>query len=629
MSRRAIDRIARKHFRDDIDNLPQLLDCPTSSNYSVDAFTCHSFNVEHFNDIPSFENVLELLNSDESSSGSDLNNEESTDVPLPNINHDDLSMSLAEELLVCFVIFNLSHSCMTFILTCLRRHGVSVPPSVYHLKKLKEKVNWDKMNINNGQLGHLSVMENIQFCLRKGLLSIGECFKPFKLDISINIDGLPLYRSSNLTLWTILCRIGDIARPFPLSVFCGVGKPDVTVFLSNLCDELSLMKTSGIVVNGHRIFLGCIKIICDSPARAYVQCLKGHNSFDGCSYCRIKGYWSQGRVVFPAIRASSRTDVDYCNFAENNQLQLSPISSICGLYSDFPPDYMHCVCLGVVRKLFHFYLLPQKGHRLPCKLSQDQQQSLSQLALRVSTFIPSDFQRRLRSFKELLHFKATEFRTLVLYLGPYLLKDFLLPQFYEHFLFLHFAIYVYVSSRHKHLYSHAQRCIEIFVHRMSELFGTNSLSYNTHVIHHLYEFLASHGPLDNFSAFPFENYLSLIKRRVRPTRFTFQHTLNILSNIRDIYSEPSGQQLIISDISPNNCVLLADYSIILVTQINDSLVAGKKLQFSRSLYTLPYDSATIQIGYYRIGRTLVKNVKPLTKAICIPMEGEFLVIPYA
>ena len=169
-----------------------------------------------------------------------------------------------------------------------------------------------------------------------------------------------------------------------------------------------------------------------------MQCILSHTAKNGCGYCTIQGEWFANRVVFPyGPTCPSPTNLKYSTGTENNQISLSPLLGLVDFYGGFPPDYMHAVCLGITRKLFHFFCCPIKGTKLACRLSLAQLSSLSDLAIQTSSFIPAEFQGKLRTFKEIEHFKASEYKTLVLYLGPYLLRNILPHQFYSHFTLLH------------------------------------------------------------------------------------------------------------------------------------------------------------------------------------------------
>lgn len=64
-----------------------------------------------------------------------------------------------------------------------------------------------------------------------------------------------------------------------------------------------------------------------------------------------QGEWD-GRVIFPASNSLLRTDAACEEMLEaDHHHGPSPLSEIgVGLVSQFPLDYMHLLCLGVVRK---------------------------------------------------------------------------------------------------------------------------------------------------------------------------------------------------------------------------------------------------------------------------------------
>ena len=154
-----------------------------------------------------------------------------------------------------------------------------------------------------------------------------------------------------------------------------------------------------------------ITFVCDTPARCFLQCILPHTAKLGCGYCRCEGDYLYNRIIFPSCVSILRTDNDYSECKEENQVSLSPLSSIVGLQSKFPPEYMHLVCLGIVRKMFHYYFTRTKGLNLQCRLSQSLITQLNEDIAYVSRFTPREFQRKIRHLKELEHFKATEFRS--------------------------------------------------------------------------------------------------------------------------------------------------------------------------------------------------------------------------
>ena len=67
--------------------------------------------------------------------------------------------------------------------------------------------------------------------------------------LSINIDGVPLFKSSGIQLWPILCSVRQF-EPFVVAVFCGDAKPNsVQEYISEYVSELANLQQNGIHFN--------------------------------------------------------------------------------------------------------------------------------------------------------------------------------------------------------------------------------------------------------------------------------------------------------------------------------------------------------------------------------------------
>ena len=254
-------------------------------------------------------------------------------------------------------------------------------------------------------------------------------------------------------------------------------------------------------------------VICDAPARAMLKCCKGHTAYNSCERCEQKGHW-RNKKTLEMEQASLRTDDDFRLQSDAaHHVGTSPLAALpLGLVCQVPLDYMHAVCLGVMRRII---ILWSKGPA-SCRMSNSLLQAVSARLVTYRIFIPRQFARKPRSLSEVKMWKATEFRTFLLYTGPVALKGLLNRDHYQNFMCLSVAISICLSSKlcHKHE-DYSESLLSYFVQQFSELYGANQIVYNVHCLTHLVDDVRRFGCLDSISAFPFENYLGQLKGMVR------------------------------------------------------------------------------------------------------------------
>lgn len=87
--------------------------------------------------------------------------------------------------------------------------------------------------------------------------------------LSVNVDGIPLFRSSGVQFWPIRCCNFD---PFIVAMFSGQRKPSpLEEFLKDFVTEYKNIKDNGIVFKGQTFTVNIDALICDAPARAYLK----------------------------------------------------------------------------------------------------------------------------------------------------------------------------------------------------------------------------------------------------------------------------------------------------------------------------------------------------------------------
>ena len=163
----------------------------------------------------------------------------------------------------------------------------------------------------------------------------------------------------------------------------------------------------------------------------------------------------------------------------------------------------------------------RKGSKttLKCKLDSVKFNQVSDMLTLHSKDMPIEFARKPRGLIFFEKWKATEYRQFLLYTGPIVLKSVLDKTYYKHFLSLSIAMSILLQENDEMQNSYlkyAQSLLEYFVKDTKKLYSDLFASYNVHNLIHITSdcerFKCS---LNDISAFEFENFLRLLKRKVR------------------------------------------------------------------------------------------------------------------
>ena len=210
----------------------------------------------------------------------------------------------------------------------------------------------------------------------------------------------------------------------------------------------------------------------------------------------MKGTSIKGRIVYDRIEESTlRSNHTFMSmgYAEKDQIgkshQLAP-STIrrlnINMINGFNLDYMHMVCLGIVRRMLHYF----KGHFKSVFNGRLSQSSLNEITSRLHSFkgkLPGEFARQPRSLNELDRWRATKLRSFLLYTEPIALKGVLSSSYCKHFLSLSLSIRILCDDNEmKHvLLESAKELLNYFVYNSNESYGDTFCVYNVHGLIHI------------------------------------------------------------------------------------------------------------------------------------------------
>ncbi|XP_059361557.1 uncharacterized protein LOC132099120 [Carassius carassius] len=156
----------------------------------------------------------------------------------------ELVLSLEKKLSEWAMKFNISMTSLTHLLKILKEHDIDVPADGRTLLKTPRS---GSLRITEKSCGKYTY-----FGLKEGLthtLSEQDTSKYDHFEISLNIDGLPIFKSKNLTMWPLQCAVINIDEvknsPFVVALFSGAKKPNDLEFLRDFMEELQELMETG------------------------------------------------------------------------------------------------------------------------------------------------------------------------------------------------------------------------------------------------------------------------------------------------------------------------------------------------------------------------------------------------
>ncbi|XP_026076323.1 uncharacterized protein LOC113054759 [Carassius auratus] len=110
-----------------------------------------------------------------------------------------------------------------------------------------------------------------------------ELQKLTSVSMQVNVDGLPLFKSSNAQFWPVLglieqyvCNVQQNKLPFVIGLYYWKKKPSSLHFLNPFVEEAQRLEAEGVLFERRALPFKISTFICDAPARALVRNVKGH-----------------------------------------------------------------------------------------------------------------------------------------------------------------------------------------------------------------------------------------------------------------------------------------------------------------------------------------------------------------
>ena len=368
--------------------------------------------------------------------------------------------------------------------------------------------------------------------------------------------------------------------------------------------------------------------------------MKNHGGHYACGSCEVKGVFNKisKSVSYNKLNCPKRTDASFRTQKQpQHHVGNSPLLDLnIDMIDTFSYDYMHLVVSGVVRKLVKTWAHGTKN-ALQYKLSSNQKSTVEANIKVAHSYMPCDFNRKPRTLVDVDLFKATEFRSILLYTGMFIFRKALPKKLYEHLILLSFLCRILCDETmiaHEENLVFANRLSYSFVKHYEKLYSRLTLSYNVHCLIHIVDDVKRLGCLDNFSAFAYESMLGNMGKRVRSPYKPFVQLCNRISEgyafnrekvIKANEIHIHGKRLIPGKLKDASVLLNDDEFGYISNVANDDCVHIQMYRIIEPFITKPIKSSMFKI--YKVSLSDVKKIitfeRILRKCVVFPMGTNF------
>ncbi|XP_074100574.1 uncharacterized protein LOC141528425 [Cotesia typhae] len=418
-------------------------------------------------------------------------------------------------------------------------------PIINHLKEMYKRENFfnslqerfNRPNIHN------NITDIFDGELYKTWTDNGFLSNPNNISFTWYTDGVPVFKSSKISVWPIYLTINEL--PFEdrkknfntllLGLWCGDKKPHFNSFFYAFRPVFESLLLDGIKVfcpgeNEITVRGALLMGVCDLPAKIDSLNFVNFNSKYGCSVCFFEGRVMQigprsHLQVYPYSNTfqlrTSRICKDLARQATpaNPQLGIKGPTSLAKLMPDFMSgmciDRMHAVDGGVIKKILNLvFNISYRNEPFSLYANKDT------INNRLQLIKPPKFIHRLpRTTDDLIHWKASELKSFFYYYSIAVFEGIMRAEYFNHYLLLMVSMYFLSADEISELMiTTAEDFLHRFVREFQQLYGEKFSSINIHLLLHLPKCTRLHGPLWAHHCYEYESFNGKILLYIHGTR---------------------------------------------------------------------------------------------------------------
>ena len=345
--------------------------------------------------------------------------------------------------------------------------------------------------------------------------------------INLSLDGVQECNSSNASIDVFCVNFKNCRNIYPIKLI----RPNNRFKYD---EQEEIKKVINDIKNAN---ISIYASIFDNPKRSVAKNVKCHSSTFACEYCEasaeryINDTMTKHKLTWPPSTMNGRPRTitairRIVNSIENEDEDVTSnyLKGIKGrsvfmdlpnfdLILDMPTEYMHLVCLGLVKKMLEYtYKIGEKRDRITTRKRSDPK-LFNDLIHNVQ--VTRECSRRVRNL-DTANFKAQEYRNTLLFFFPIVLENIRNNWKKERQLWLTLVFVIRSCVIPNEEFDHVSKetivsASELYYNLFHELYGQKNCIYSLHVSSSHILKMRGNVPLTERSAFRFESFYSEMK----------------------------------------------------------------------------------------------------------------------
>lgn len=191
------------------------------------------------------------------------------------------------------VLYKQPREAVNSLLNILREDDPSLPKDRRTLCNVPKQYSKQIVVMNSGKYVQFGFMASLKQLLSNADVSGSELW------FDINIDGVPISKSSNCCLWPILINVVGFKTILLVGIYFGYEKPhDINESMEPFVTEFLELCGKGLKFKEKMFTVHLRCVVADAPARAFFLNIKYHSGYYSCHKCKIPGEFSSKKSVF-------------------------------------------------------------------------------------------------------------------------------------------------------------------------------------------------------------------------------------------------------------------------------------------------------------------------------------------